>query len=171
MDPALVVSACKEAEEVKVIPFLPNMHTARDSLRDASAAHSAAPGAQPDTMPPRLIPKRIPRQRTLTERGDAELELALRRIDELHRLAKARHDPTYVRRIFETGEYPYQEAMRADLYEHCMRKLQRELLKCQRWVQETGRKIVVLFEGRDAAGKGGTIKRFIEHMNPRSARV
>jgi polyphosphate kinase len=166
MDPALVVCASKEAEEVKVIPFLPSVHPGRDSPRDASGAHSAAPSAQPDITPPRLVAKR-----TLTQWGDGKLELALRRIDELHRLAKARHDPTYVRRIFETGEYPYQEPMRVDLYEHCMSKLQCELLKCQRWVQETGRKIVVLFEGRDAAGKGGTIKRFIEHMNPRSARV
>jgi polyphosphate kinase len=166
MNPALVVSASKEAEEVNVIPFLPSVHPGRDSPRDASGAHSAAPIAQPDISPPRLVAKR-----TLTQRGDGKLELALRRIDELHRLAKARHDPTYVRRIFETGEYPYQEAMRVDLYEHSMSKLQCELLKCQRWVQETGRKIVVLFEGRDAAGKGGTIKRFVEHMNPRSARV
>ena len=49
--------------------------------------------------------------------------------------------------------------------------MQRELLKAQRWVEETGQRIVVLFEGRDAAGKGGTIKRFTEHMNPRTARV
>lgn len=45
------------------------------------------------------------------------------------------------------------------------------LLKIQAWVKETGQKIVVLFEGRDAAGKGGTIKRFMEHLNPRGARV
>ena len=49
--------------------------------------------------------------------------------------------------------------------------LQVELLKLQRWVKETGRKIVILFEGRDAAGKGGTIRRFMEHLNPRGARV
>ncbi|MFT5447436.1 MAG: polyphosphate kinase 2 (PPK2 family) [Gammaproteobacteria bacterium] len=45
------------------------------------------------------------------------------------------------------------------------------LLKVQRWVKETNQKVVILFEGRDAAGKGGTIKRFMEHLNPRSARV
>ena len=165
MDPALVVSASEEAEEVKVIPFLPSIHTSRDSLGDA------APGTRPHSTSPRLIAKRGPRPQSLTQQPDGKLESALRRIDELQRLAKARRDPTYVRRIFETGEYPYHAAMRVDLYDHCMRKLQCELLKCQRWVQETGRKIVVLFEGRDAAGKGGTIKRFIEHMNPRSARV
>ena len=52
-----------------------------------------------------------------------------------------------------------------------MQPLQVELLKAQNWVKETGQRIVVLFEGRDAAGKGGTIKRFMEHLNPRAARV
>jgi polyphosphate kinase 2 len=52
-----------------------------------------------------------------------------------------------------------------------MLELQCELLKAQRWVEQTGQRIIILFEGRDAAGKGGTIKRFTEHMNPRTARV
>jgi polyphosphate kinase 2 len=52
-----------------------------------------------------------------------------------------------------------------------MELLQVELLKAQNWVKETGQRIVLLFEGRDAAGKGGTIKRFMEHLNPRGARV
>ena len=61
--------------------------------------------------------------------------------------------------------------LRRKTYEQEMVELQRELLKCQRWVEETGQKIVLLFEGRDAAGKGGTIKRYMEHLNPRTARV
>jgi polyphosphate kinase len=88
-----------------------------------------------------------------------------------HDPAQARHDPVEIRRLFETGEYPYQTRLRFAPYEEHMLKLQRELLKCQRWVEETGQKIIILFEGRDAAGKGGTIKRFMEHMNPRTARV
>ena len=88
-----------------------------------------------------------------------------------HRLAEMRHDPEVVRRAFETGEYPYHSKMRTGAYEKQKATLQAELLKVQRWVKEAGAKIVVLFEGRDAAGKGGTIKRFMEHMNPRSARV
>lgn len=51
------------------------------------------------------------------------------------------------------------------------KELQVELLKVQSWVKETGQRVIVLFEGRDAAGKGGTIKRFMEHLNPRGARV
>jgi len=61
--------------------------------------------------------------------------------------------------------------MRRPAYEVRKAALQAELLKAQRWVKETDQKIVVLFEGRDAAGKGGTIKRFMEHLNPRGAKV
>jgi polyphosphate kinase 2 len=68
-------------------------------------------------------------------------------------------------------DYPYDERLGRDSYEHAKRVLQVELLKLQYWVKETGRRIVVLFEGRDAAGKGGTIKRFTEHLDPRGARV
>jgi polyphosphate kinase len=86
-------------------------------------------------------------------------------------IAALRHDPSAIRRLFESGEYPYKSPMRTKAYEAHMLELQRELLKAQRWVEKTGQRIVVLFEGRDAAGKGGTIKRFTEHMNPRTARV
>ena len=67
--------------------------------------------------------------------------------------------------------YPYPTRMPRDEYEVAKRHLQIELLKLQNWVKDTGRRIVILFEGRDAAGKGGTIKRFTEHLNPRGATV
>ncbi|MHA6792083.1 polyphosphate kinase 2 [Pseudonocardia bannensis] len=67
--------------------------------------------------------------------------------------------------------YPYPERMARAEYDRLKRPLQIELLKLQYWVKETAQKIVVLFEGRDAAGKGSTIKRFMEHLNPRGARV
>ncbi|UWQ55112.1 polyphosphate kinase 2 [Leisingera caerulea] len=76
-----------------------------------------------------------------------------------------------IRRAFESGEYPYPRKMARRAYEAEKARLQAELLKVQLWAQETGEKFVMLFEGRDAAGKGGTIKRFTEHLNPRSARV
>ncbi|MEZ6073275.1 MAG: polyphosphate kinase 2 [Pirellulales bacterium] len=69
------------------------------------------------------------------------------------------------------GPYPYEDRMKRKPYERQLRDLQIELLKVQRWVKETGKKIVIVFEGRDAAGKGGTIKRFTEHLNPRGTRV
>ncbi|MBD3664665.1 polyphosphate kinase 2 [Sulfitobacter sp. TSTF-M16] len=72
---------------------------------------------------------------------------------------------------FEQGEYPYETKLDRGTYEDEKAALQVELLKVQHWVQETGQKHVLLFEGRDAAGKGGTIKRFTEHLNPRAARV
>ena len=58
--------------------------------------------------------------------------------------------------------------MRRATYEKEKFRLQVELLKLQAWAKETGQRIVILFEGRDAAGKGGTIKRFMEHLNPRA---
>jgi len=82
-----------------------------------------------------------------------------------------RHDPAAVRKLFESGEYPYSKKISRKVYEAHKAELQVELLKVQEWVRETDQKIVLLFEGRDAAGKGGTIKRFTEHLNPRGARV
>jgi len=68
-------------------------------------------------------------------------------------------------------DYPYDELMSRDEYDREKYALQVELLKFQYWTQDTGTKHVIVFEGRDAAGKGGTIKRFTEHLNPRAARV
>ena len=79
--------------------------------------------------------------------------------------------PDKIRHLFETSEYPYSQKMGKRAYEAEKALLQAELLKVQKWVHETGQKFVLLFEGRDAAGKGGTIKRFMEHLNPREARV
>jgi len=67
--------------------------------------------------------------------------------------------------------YPYDERLQRDAYEREKRLLQIELLKLQYWLKETGDRLVIFFEGRDAAGKGGTIKRFMEHLNPRGASV
>jgi len=86
-------------------------------------------------------------------------------------LSEMPNGPEAVRRAFESGAYPYKEKLRRNAYEKHKAQLQVELLKVQNWVEETGQKIIILFEGRDAAGKGGTIKRFTEHLNPRTARV
>jgi polyphosphate kinase 2 len=68
-------------------------------------------------------------------------------------------------------DYPYDERLERQEYDHDKRLLQIELLKLQNWCKDTGERLLILFEGRDAAGKGGTIKRFMEHLNPRGARV
>jgi polyphosphate kinase 2 len=80
-------------------------------------------------------------------------------------------DPDRIRHAFESGEYPYGRRLGSTVYEAEKAQLQAELLKVQIWAQETGQKFVIMMEGRDAAGKGGTIKRFMEHLNPRYARV
>jgi len=69
------------------------------------------------------------------------------------------------------GGYPYKNLLSRKTYEAQKYKLQVELLKLQHWARETGARAVIVFEGRDAAGKGGTIRRFMEHLNPRGARV
>lgn len=72
---------------------------------------------------------------------------------------------------WQDGAYPYKYLMSRKNYEFQKYNIQVELLKLQAWVKETGSRIIILFEGRDAAGKGGTIKRMMEHLNPRGARV
>lgn len=72
---------------------------------------------------------------------------------------------------WRSGVYPYKHLMSRKNYEKEKYRLQVELLKLQAWVKETKQRVVIIFEGRDAAGKGGTIKRFMEHLNPRGARV
>ena len=88
-----------------------------------------------------------------------------------HVFSEMRHCPEKVRDLFRHGKYPYKTKIRRSVYDRHKKELQVELLKVQNWVKQTGQRIVLLFEGRDAAGKGGTIKRFMEHLNPRAARV
>ena len=85
--------------------------------------------------------------------------------------SEMRHSGDKIRDLFRNGTYPYKTRIRKPVYEHHKKELQVELLKVQNWVKMTGQRIVVLMEGRDAAGKGGTIKRFMEHLNPRAART
>ncbi len=119
-------------------------------------AVSAAPTAATTDLAARPLPPKKPKK------SGAETR---------HLLAEMRRDPEAIAHVFESGEYPYATKMRSKVYEAHKLELQRELLKLQRWVEDTGERIVMLFEGRDAAGKGGTIKRFTEHLNPRTARV
>ena len=102
-----------------------------------------------------------------------DLNLIRRRVKEHRRLV----DPNPVNQDLELvenwrdGAYPYRNLMTRKAYERQKYRLQVELLKLQNWVKKEGQKVVILFEGRDAAGKGGTIKRLMEHLNPRGASV
>ncbi|GAA4564597.1 polyphosphate kinase 2 [Planotetraspora kaengkrachanensis] len=105
--------------------------------------------------------------------GDWEL---LRRTPGLTVVDNDDDDPILVRedgRPVDTWRehYPYRERLPRAAYDRDKRLLQIELLKLQYWLKDTGGRLVILFEGRDAAGKGGTIKRFMEHLNPRGAKV
>ena len=130
-----------------------------------------------DTLPEAAPGKRnktsSPRARAAKKTASANPQDMLRSAaaDLQHHLAEMRHDPAAIHHMFETGEYPYHTRMRRPAYEKQKAKLQAELLKAQKWIQETGQRAIILFEGRDAAGKGGTIKRFTEHLNPRGAGV
>jgi polyphosphate kinase len=116
-------------------------------------------------------------QKTTGKTKSANKKDALKQLEQLK-------DPKYVMGLPDTmsgsellqlthsaGDYPYSEKLSLKEYEQEKHLLQTELLKVQSWVKEHHKKIVILFEGRDAAGKGGTIKRFMEHLNPRAAHV
>lgn len=99
-------------------------------------------------------------------------------IGEISRYYKDRAPDTIRQTIREAGKddilsktYPYDEEMSSKAYDRAMHDLQIELVKMQAWVKETGARIAIVLEGRDAAGKGGTISRFRGNLNPRGARV
>lgn len=101
---------------------------------------------------------------------EKELILELLKQEIAEKPAKVHPDDELVEN-WQDGGYPYKNLMSRKNYEKQKYDLQVELLKLQAWVKETGARLVILFEGRDAAGKGGTIKRVMEHLNPRGARV
>jgi polyphosphate kinase 2 len=103
----------------------------------------------------------------LTEEGDALVPEQVVLADELSDLHTSRD---FIQLLRSKG-VGARKIRRALDYERDLEQLQIELVKLQRWVQAEGRRLAILFEGRDAAGKGGTIRRFTEHMNPRAMRV
>ena len=136
---------------------------------------TAAAAEQPDEPEVDPVPPR-PRAADVASAGrdnppDLAEELAHLRVD-----VDSDGEPVLLREdgtIVDTWKegYPYGDRLSRKEYDREKRLLQIELLKLQDWVKDTGEKLVILFEGRDAAGKGGTIKRFTEHLNPRGANV
>ena len=147
-----VEEAVAAAEEAKEIALADIMHTAlRGNARAAAEALGAImEGASADEV--ELLRKALLRRETRPARG-------------------GRHPDDELALDWREGGYPYRNLMSRKTYEKQKYRLQVELLKLQAWVKETGQRVVILFEGRDAAGKGGTIKRFMEHLNPRGAHV
>jgi len=113
--------------------------------------------------------------RALLEGSDPDDQKALRKaLNKLDGTGKKEPRPNpdeELAKDWKEGGYPYANLLRRSVYEKEKFRLQVELLKLQAWVKETGQRVVIVFEGRDAAGKGGSIKRFMEHLNPRGARV
>jgi polyphosphate kinase 2 len=101
----------------------------------------------------------------------AALSKALSVIKDANTIKSRLRNDQALAKDWRDGGYPYQNLLSRKSYEKQKYHLQVELLKLQAWVKETGQRVVILFEGRDAAGKGGTIRRFMEHLNPRGARV
>jgi polyphosphate kinase 2 len=128
-----------------------------DAPKDVAveASQTGAPGANAPEAPAKV--KAAPKRRARSRKTPALDPSNLTEAD--------------LQATFESTRYPYAHKMARKPYEEEKARLQAELLKVQLWAQETGQKFVMLFEGRDAAGKGGTIKRYTEHLNPRFARV
>lgn len=141
----------------------------RPSARSRQAARVMAGGQPPSKPGQEETPavhealKKQARRRSVTEDYAAEL-------DEIASLTHRLHKDHSASEVWSI-DYPYDEKLKRKEYERTKRSLQIELLKLQLWVKESGQKILLIFEGRDAAGKGGSIKRFMEHMNPRGSRV
>jgi polyphosphate kinase len=143
-----------------------------DAMPDTEKPQDQTPKARADVSPKSLAQAK-PDAGHGTSKGEADAASPAATAPEspAARIARLKQDPEAIRHGFETGEYPYLGMMPRAPYEKHKAELQVELLKVQDWVKQTGQKVVIIFEGRDAAGKGGTIKRFMEHLNPRGARV
>ena len=141
---------------------------------DAVAQNNGRPADEEDLE---IIPTAVPRQGDgyqaaevsgsgvtaglIGETGRTLTEDDLRRIN----------TPRGLIQLIKSKNVDLEEVRKTLLYEQELRQLQVELVRLQRWVQADGQRIAILVEGRDAAGKGGTIRRFTEHLNPRAMRV
>jgi polyphosphate kinase 2 len=135
-------------------------HAVRDILARAAGGDSGGLAESFEAILSGASPDDVLALRSLLEQRDDEA----RKVRRDHADGELAHD-------WRAGGYPYKHLMSRRSYERRKYELQVELLKLQAWVKETGQRVVILFEGRDAAGKGGTIKRFMEHLNPRGAHV
>ena len=145
------ISAARESKSTAVQDIINHIAISKDMSALPEALRAILDGASPDDAAAlsRAIAS-MPNMEVARTRAHADEELAS---------------------DWRDGGYPYKNLLSRKSYEKQKYHLQVELLKLQAWVKETGQRVVILFEGRDAAGKGGTIRRFMEHLNPRGARV
>jgi polyphosphate kinase 2 len=145
------VSAARESKSTAVTDIIDRISSGKDQADLPDALKTIMDGASPDDAI--ALGKVISNIRNTSTRKSRE------------------QSDNALAKDWREGAYPYQNLLSRKSYEQQKYHLQVELLKLQAWVKDTGQRVVILFEGRDAAGKGGTIKRFMEHLNPRGARV
>jgi len=157
----VVTAAREKADVVRAASLLDIL---REDAKDAEDGEDRADGMRP-----------FERLRVLLEGASADevadLKRTLRAIEHPVVTTPGADPDVELARDWRNGAYPYKYRLSRRSYERQKYHLQVELLKLQAWVKESRQRIIILFEGRDAAGKGGTIKRFMEHLNPRGARV
>ncbi|WP_298461642.1 polyphosphate kinase 2 [uncultured Cellulomonas sp.] len=160
------------------MPDIDGVDVTPDDTVGAVPTHAPAAPATNGVRPPRLaaeLSRMSERARTDAIAGALPGDLKAT-LEEFHVDIDDEGEPVLLRpdgTVVDTWRegYPYPDRMTRREYDVVKRTLQIELLKLQNWVKTSGERLVILFEGRDAAGKGGTIKRFTEHLNPRGART
>ncbi|MDP3087694.1 MAG: polyphosphate kinase 2 [Methylotenera sp.] len=145
------VNAARESKSVALQDIINRIAIGNDIATLPEALQAILDGASPDDA--------------------AALSKAIANMPNIGSSRAIAHADDELARDWRDGAYPYKNLLSRRSYEKQKYHLQVELLKLQAWVKETGQRVVILFEGRDAAGKGGTIRRFMEHLNPRGARV
>lgn len=145
------IAAARDSKSVAVQDIINRITTGIDITTLPEALQAILDGASPDDA--------------------AALSKAIANMPNIENSKVSAHADDALASDWRNGAYPYKNLLSRRSYEKQKYHLQVELLKLQAWVKETGQRVVILFEGRDAAGKGGTIRRFMEHLNPRGARV
>lgn len=145
------IAAARESKAAAVQDIINRISTGTDITTLPEALQAILEGASPDDA--------------------AALSKAIANMPNIESTNARAHADDALAKDWRNGAYPYKNLLSRRSYENQKYHLQVELLKLQAWVKETGQRVVILFEGRDAAGKGGTIRRFMEHLNPRGARV
>jgi polyphosphate kinase 2 len=145
------ISASRESKSAAVQDIINRMSAGKELATLPEALRAILDGASPDDA--------------------AALSKAIANMPSIESTRIRTHADDELALDWRDGGYPYKNLLSRRSYEKQKYHLQVELLKLQAWVKETGQRVVILFEGRDAAGKGGTIRRFMEHLNPRGARV
>jgi polyphosphate kinase 2 len=145
------IAAAKQSKSAAVEDIINRIATGVDITTLPEALQAILDGASPDYA--------------------AALCKAIANMQNIENSKACAHADDMLANDWRNGAYPYKNLLSRRSYEKQKYHLQVELLKLQAWVKETGQRVVILFGGRDAAGKGGTIRRFMEHLNSRGARV